>query len=296
MEHKNALRRFTDRLFGGINMSWPLVIILAVGTAALTTLFLVAPVFENTSFYRMGVFWDAWILFAVFIMSNCKKPLESAIKTFVFFLISQPLIYLFQVPFSSMGWSIFMYYKTWFIWTLLTFPAAFIGWYITKKNWLSLLILSPILLYLAYISLDCISFSFRHFPRMLFAGVFCLCQVLLYMYVFTSNIWQKLLGIIVPFAAAAIFLFATLNPSMHAELLLPDEVVFSKNAYAQSSDESVAVITSLPTDGSGIVEYDLHKYGTTDITIKDGNKEYVYTLKVYENDEGHTNTEVTRKK
>lgn len=30
-----------------------------------------------------------------------KKPLESALKTFVFFLISQPLIYLLQVPFSA---------------------------------------------------------------------------------------------------------------------------------------------------------------------------------------------------
>lgn len=61
------------------------------------------------------------------IMANCQKPLESACKTFVFFLISQPLIYLLQVPFSSMGWGLFGYYWNWFIWTLLTFPMAFVG-------------------------------------------------------------------------------------------------------------------------------------------------------------------------
>ena len=30
-ENKNALRRVTDKLFGGLNMSWPVVILYAVG-------------------------------------------------------------------------------------------------------------------------------------------------------------------------------------------------------------------------------------------------------------------------
>ncbi|MBQ2433139.1 MAG: hypothetical protein II266_01800, partial [Clostridia bacterium] len=143
MENKNILRRFTDKLFGGLNMSWPVVIIFAVATAVVTAVFLIVPVFQNTSFIRMGETMEAWVLFAIIIMSNCKKPLESALKTFVFFLISQPLIYLLQVPFSEMGFGLFMYYKYWAIWTVLTFPMAFVGWFITKRNWLSLLILSP---------------------------------------------------------------------------------------------------------------------------------------------------------
>ncbi len=87
------------------------------------------------------------IFFAVIIMSNCKKPLESALKTFAFFLISQPLIYLLQVPFSPMGWGLFSYYPYWFYWTLATFPMAFVGWFIQKKNWLSVLIFSPVFLF-----------------------------------------------------------------------------------------------------------------------------------------------------
>ncbi|MBQ5687389.1 MAG: hypothetical protein IIV23_06755, partial [Ruminococcus sp.] len=143
-ENKNIFRRVTDKVYGGLPMGWPVVILYAVGTALLTTAFLLIPIFENTSFYRVGVTLEAWVFFAVIIMANCKKPLESALKTFVFFLISQPLIYLLQVPFSQMGWGLFMYYRYWFMWTLLTFPMAFVGWYIKKRNWLSLLILLPV--------------------------------------------------------------------------------------------------------------------------------------------------------
>ena len=87
-ENKNIFRRVTDKVYGGLPMGWPVVILYAVGTALLTTAFLLIPIFENTSFYRVGVTLEAWVFFAVIIMANCKKPLESALKTFVFFLIS----------------------------------------------------------------------------------------------------------------------------------------------------------------------------------------------------------------
>ena len=134
MEKRSALRRFTDKLYGGINLTWSGVILYAVGAAVLTTVFLVLPIFQGTSFARMGETLEAWVFFAVIIIANAKSPLDSALKTFVFFLISQPLIYLLQVPFTWQGWGIFQYYKHWFILTLCTFPAAYIGWYIKKKN------------------------------------------------------------------------------------------------------------------------------------------------------------------
>ena len=95
-ENKSILRKITDKVYGGLDMSWRNVILFAVGTAVITTIFLVVPIFKDTSFERMGVTFEAWIFFAVIIMANCKTPLDSALKTFVFFLISQPLIYLFQ--------------------------------------------------------------------------------------------------------------------------------------------------------------------------------------------------------
>ncbi len=44
-----------NHIFGGLNMSLPAVINMAVGTAVLTTVFLVIPFFKDTSFERMGV-------------------------------------------------------------------------------------------------------------------------------------------------------------------------------------------------------------------------------------------------
>jgi hypothetical protein len=133
-KEKNVFTRLLERVYGGLNMSWLNVILYAVATAVVTAIFLIVPVFKNTSFEFVGVTFEAWIFFAVILMANCKTPLESALKTFVFFLVSQPLIYLIQVPFSEMGWGLFGYYRTWFIWTLFTLPMAYIGWYIRKKT------------------------------------------------------------------------------------------------------------------------------------------------------------------
>jgi len=194
MEERSALRRFTDKLYGGINITWLGVILYAVGTAVLTTIFLVVPIFKDTSFMRMGETFEAWIFFAVIIIANAKSPLDSALKTFVFFLISQPLIYLLQVPFSWQGWGLFQYYKYWFILTLCTFPAAYIGWDIRKKNWLSLLILMPMIVLLAVTCEDGLKHVIHQFPNLLIMVVFCILQVFLYLYAFTEKISQKIVG------------------------------------------------------------------------------------------------------
>ncbi len=71
-----------DKIYGGLEMSWLKVIILAVLSAVITSVFLIVPVFKNTSFERMGVYLEAWIFLAICIIANTKKPLEAALKTF----------------------------------------------------------------------------------------------------------------------------------------------------------------------------------------------------------------------
>ena len=122
-----------EKLFGNTKMGWTRVIIFALICGIVPGLILVSPALEQTSLHNVGVCFEFWVLAALFIILNCEKPLEAALKTFVFFLISQPLIYLVQVPFSSFGFGIFMYYGRWFKMTLLTFPGAIIAWY-TKKG------------------------------------------------------------------------------------------------------------------------------------------------------------------
>ncbi len=289
---KSGMRRFTDKLFGGLNMSWLRVILFAVATAIVTAVFLLIPVFENTSFERMGVTFEAWIFFAVVIMANCKKPLESACKTFVFFLLSQPLIYLFQVPFSSMGWSLFGYYRYWFIWTLATFPMAFAGWYIQKKNWLSLLILAPVLFILTNDYMDGFRHAVRHFPRMIVMALFCLGQVLLYLYAFTEKLWQKLLGFLVPLAAVILLLFIRPQVQLDATQFLPGDPVLTENAVVVAEDDGRAEIIIAATGPDSMIRVRADKYGSTAFAIRDGEREYRYTLVVYEDGTGHPQIEI----
>ena len=75
-EKKNIIKRVTDWLYGGIRMSWIKVILFAVVIAAVTAVFMIFPVFENTSFHNMGVTFEAWFFFAIIIMANCQSPIE----------------------------------------------------------------------------------------------------------------------------------------------------------------------------------------------------------------------------
>lgn len=292
-ENKNIFRRVTDKVYGGLPMGWPVVILYAVGTALLTTAFLLIPIFENTSFYRVGVTFEAWVFFAVIIMANCKKPLESALKTFVFFLISQPLIYLLQVPFSQMGWGLFMYYRYWFMWTLLTFPMAFVGWYIKKRNWLSLLILLPVVGFLTFTYADAFLFAAKHFPYMLITALFCLLQVVVYLYTFTGKWLQRALGFFVPLAAVLAFALFTPQLEMYTNVLLPGSPPISSAATVVNGNEDVALVT-VGDNGTGftMLNVEAHQYGSTDVQVTDGDKHYNFTLEIYEDDTGHSQTRV----
>lgn len=292
-ENQRFLRRWTDKLYGGLNMSWPVVIVYAIATAVVTAVFLIVPIFKNTSFYRMGETFEVWIFFAVIIMANCKKPLESALKTFVFFLISQPLIYLIQVPFSSLGWHLFSFYKFWFIWTLLCLPMAYVGWYIKKRSWLSLLILAPVLCFLAFTAAEGLRSAFLHFPRLLLMGIFCLGQVLLYLYVFTEKPVQKLLGLLLPLAAVLVMSLLPPQVQVSCTNFLPDEPVLTEDAVIEMEESEHFRISVASTGEDSMIYLSADRYGTVPFTIRDGENEYRYTLEVYEDDDGHAQVRIT---
>ena len=287
MEKRSALRRFTDKLYGGINLTWPGIILYAVGAAVLTTVFLVLPIFHGTSFVRMGETLEAWIFFAVIIIANAKSPLDSALKTFVFFLISQPLIYLLQVPFSWQGWGLFQYYKHWFILTLCTF--------LKKKNWLSLLILMPVLILLAYLCEDGLKHVIHQFPSLLIMVVFCVLQVFLYLYTFTEKASQKIIGALVPAAVIAVMLLLPKNVDFSSSQFLPDNPVLTENAEVTVDNTGIADISVSGTGEDSTVLIQAHAYGDTSFTIIDGDKEYQYNLRIYEDDLGTSQIDITAK-
>ena len=241
----------------------------------------------------MGETLEAWVFFAVILMANAKSPLDSALKTFVFFLISQPLIYLIQVPFSWQGWGLFQYYKYWFILTLCTFPAAYIGWYIRKKNWLSLLILMPALILLAYIGEGGLKRVIHQFPNLLIMVVFCVLQVILYLYTFTEKISQKVIGALALIAIIGVMMLVPKNVEFYTNQFLPDDPVLTENAVVTVDDTGIADISVTDTGEESTVLIRAHAYGTTSFTIRDGDKEYQYSIRIDENRLGVRQIDIT---
>ena len=275
-------------------MSWPAVIIMAVASAVVTAVFLQVPIFKNTSFERMGVNFEAWFVFALLIMPNSKSPLDSALKTFVFFLVSQPLIYLIQVPFSDMGWGLLSYYKNWVVWTLLTFPMAFVGWFLRKRNWLSLLILSPVIVFLSAVGVSALTDTFYEPPYLLVTGLFCLGQAAVYTFAFTENKWQRLAVLAAVIITAVIVVIRVGQADISGQSVLPDGYSYSENAEISVENSEIASV-ELTDPKEGFVYIKGSKYGETEFTVTDGDKKDTFTLKLFR-ENGLTQIKITIEK
>ncbi|MBR3204368.1 hypothetical protein IKF81_01650 [Candidatus Saccharibacteria bacterium] len=166
------MKKTLEKIFGGLKITWPKLIIFAIIMGLYTGLVaMLVP--DGNSFHDIAVTLEWWVLPAIIIIVNSKKPLEAALKTFVFFLISQPLVYLVQVPFNSMGWGLLGYYKYWFMITILTFPGGFIGWFIKKDKWYSGIILSVMTVLLALTGVSYVKSFSETFPNHLISAVYC---------------------------------------------------------------------------------------------------------------------------
>ena len=228
------------KLFGGINLTWPRVIIGAVIAGVVTAVFAIVPIFLNTSFHTITATFEVWILFGIFIIMNSKSNLDSALKCFVFFLISQPLVYLIQVPFSSMGWGLFGYYGYWFIWTLLCFPMGFVGYYMKKDKWWGYLILLPMILltgmsYMNYFS-DC-QFSF---PRYILITLFCAAAMILYPVCIFRDKRIRITGAAIGAAAVVtLTVICLLNPPVYStDILSSSEETPLDDTYTVAIEDS----------------------------------------------------------
>ena len=166
------MKKCLRKIFGELKLSWPTIIIIAIIMGIYTAL-VAKYVPDGNSFHDIAVTPEWWVLPAIFIIVNCKKPLDAGLKVFVFFLISQPLVYLVQILLGS-DWSLFGYYRYWFIATLLTFPGAILGWYIKKDKWYSALILSVMTLLLIYTAFGYLHDYPDNFPNHLISIIYCL--------------------------------------------------------------------------------------------------------------------------
>ncbi len=263
------------KLFGGINLTWSKLIIAAVIAGVITAVIAIIPALHYTSFIGITVTFEVWILFGILIIMNSKSNLDAGLKCFVFFLISQPLVYLIQVPFSSMGWQLFGYYRYWFMWTLLCFPMGFVGYWMKKDKWWGYLILLPMIALTAMSYAGYFSDFLFYMPRFILLSLFCACAMIFYPVVIFKNKIIRIVGAALGSAAViAITVFCLLHPPVYSTEIMSNSEEHPLNAsytayLADSSYGDVAIIYLDYSDG--FEDYTLHaefrKSGDTVLTV-----------------------------
>lgn len=268
-------------VFGEINLTWTKVIIFAILAGIYSAIMAIIPITNNTSFADITITFEVWILFGIIIIMNSKSAIDSALKCFVFFLISQPLIYLIQVPFSELGFQLFIYYKYWFIWTLLTFPMGFIGYYIKKDKWWGLLILTPILVLLGYHYIGFLKETISFFPNHLLSTIFCIGTMILYPLVLFKNKINRIIGIII---SSIIIITTTIIVLINGRISYNTTIMVSNGAEGIVFDNNYKVYLKDKDYGDVYIEYEKHiedymvnanftKTGKTEFIIESPNGE-----------------------
>lgn len=127
--------------FGGLPMTWPIVCGFAVIIGIYVGVINQIPILHDTSFQDVAVTLEWWVLFAVLIVSNCKSAREAGLKCLVFFLISQPVIYLIELPAIGLDKALYYYTSIWLPISLLTLPGGAVAFLAKRQNALGAAIL-----------------------------------------------------------------------------------------------------------------------------------------------------------
>ena len=265
------------KLFGGIKLTWPKVVGFAVLMGVWTALMaLIAP--DGSSFHDIAVTPEWWVLPAVLIMMNCEKPLEAALKTFVFFLISQPLVYLIQVPFSEQGWGLFQYYPYWFGMTVATFPAAFVGWFVKKDKWYSGVILAGATTLLAALGIDQARNFASNPPDHLLTTIYCFATIPVFIFAILKDKIPRIIAVVITVTGALLYFFISYAAAPYevyrSDIAEEYGIVFVGEPYLSSfiteNNEGDALLTA-DTNEDGEVSYGLKLSGV-------GTAEYYFSV------------------
>ena len=203
------------KLFGEIDLTWKRTIIFAIIAGVYTAIMAMIPMAKDTSFADITVSFEVWIFFGILIIMNSKSAKDSALKCFVFFLISQPLVYLIQDVIKHSNLFI-TYYRNWVLWTIATIPMGFIGYYMKKDEWWGLLILAPILVFLGEHYSTYLSKTMFSFPYHLLTTIFCLVTLIIYPIAIFNNKKNKVVGIVISILIILVMTgFALSKPSVY---------------------------------------------------------------------------------
>ena len=272
-------------LFGGIKLTWFKVIIAAIVIGVYCGVIALIPATLNTSFRDICISFEVWILFGIVIIMNSESHKDSALKCFVFFLISQPLIYIVQdiVNHSNL---LMTYYRFWILPTILCVPMGFIGYYMKKDKWWGLLILLPMMVFLGFHYSGFLRELIFLFPSHLLSAIFCVVTIIIYPLFIFKNRKIKNIGIVLGIIIILVFtIIAIVKPKVY------DIQFFGGDNYQVKKTDKVYLKDKKYGEArikyeSGLDEYCVNmsfvRGGKTEFVIvsKDGKKRE-YTIKIY---------------
>lgn len=196
------------RLFGDLKMTWIKVILFAVFAGVYTGAINSVPLLKDTSFQDIAISYEWWVVFAVIVVVNCKKGWEAMLKCFVFFLISQPLVYLTEIALGAlapeMGW--YYYRAIWGPATLLTIPGGFIAYYCKKQNILGAVILGLGNTIQALLALSYFGMAFKAFPHHLLSAIFCVISIFVMTLCIHKEKRNRLISLLLPIVLTLVIL------------------------------------------------------------------------------------------
>lgn len=270
---------FLKKIFGGINLTWFKLIVMAIIAGVYTALMAMLPIVKDTSFSDLTVTFEVWIFLGIFIIMNSKSPIDSALKCFIFFLISQPLVYLVQdvVNHSNLFNT---YYRFWFLWTIACIPMGFIGYYMKKDKWWGLLILIPMLLLTGEMCAGYLSDTMFSFPRHLLTTIFCMGVLIIYPLAIFNNKKIKITGVVISgLLIISIFVACIINPPVYST-----DILYNGDNYHFDDSYKVYLIDKKYGDLSvkyepGIEDWLIHadfkKAGKTEIILESSEGEKI---------------------
>ena len=261
------------KIFGKINLTYFKVVIMAIIIGIYTAVMAMLPIVKDTSFSDLTVTFEVWIFLGIFIIMNSKSAKDSALKCFIFFLISQPLVYLVQDIVNHT--QLFnTYYRFWIGWTIATIPMGYIGYYMKKDKWWGLLILAPMLVFLGEEYARYLSETMFSFPRHLLTTIFCISTLIIYpLAIFKNKIAKYGSLALSTILIIVLTLICIINPPVYKTDILvnSDEHPFndSYKVYLEDSNYGNLTIKYEEAIEDWIVSAEFKKAGKTTVIIED---------------------------
>lgn len=204
-----------------IDMSWKKIIIFAIFAGIYTGVINQVHFLEDTSFRDIAISYECWVFFATIIAINCKKPMESAIKVFVFFLISQSLVFIVELPMIGVQQALY-YYKLWFLPIVFTFPGGFIAYFAKKDNLLGTLILSVATLFVGIHAVAYLLECYKNFPYHILTVIFCLFEIFILTKMLVKRAKFKALIYLITIIGMAVSCYMTVSSESIYNTYIPD--------------------------------------------------------------------------